>query len=430
MTRSALPPSARTVAARVLERVDRDGAFASAALDAELSRHPQLDARERALATELVYGCLRMQKALLMRLEQWAPRGLPKDARVSAHLVVAAYQILVLDRVPAFAAVSAAVEAISAERGTRVAGFANAVLRKLTGETGAFDVEQAIVDSAPAWLRQKLEAVVGVAETRLLLGAAPEPPRVVRLVSGKSPPAWLADAPRGRSSSRARLVTGGGDLRNREGYAEGCFVIQEEGAQLVALALGVAPGERALDACAGRGQKTTLLAEQLGGRGELWAADAHPKKLEVLREEFRRLALLEPATSAVDWFVGPGAVPEGFDRVLVDAPCTGVGTLRRRPEIVRRLSPEDPARLGALQVQILRAATERARPGAYVIYAVCSVLPEEAEEVVAAVSDVLKPTPFVAPELVAIAGHEASSLRLLPGAHGTDGFFMASFIRR
>jgi 16S rRNA (cytosine967-C5)-methyltransferase len=131
----------------------------------------------------------------------------------------------------------------------------------------------------------------------------------------------------------------------------------------------------------------------------------------------------------VDWTIGHGAVPDGFDRVLVDAPCTGVGTLRRRPEILLRLGPEDPARLAALGRQILRAAAGRARPGGRVVYAVCSVLADECESVVESVGDLLAPAPFDAPELAWLAP-DATRFRLLPGSHGTDGYFVASFVRK
>jgi 16S rRNA (cytosine967-C5)-methyltransferase len=187
-----------------------------------------------------------------------------------------------------------------------------------------------------------------------------------------------------------------------------------------------------LDACAGRGQKTTLLCEAVTGEsaGEVWAADAHPKKLEALGRELERTHQVAVRTVGVDWTLGPGDVPEGFDRVLVDAPCTGTGTLRRRPEIGGRLRPDDPARLCELQVAILRGAATRARPGGRVVYAVCSVLGAEAEEVLARVSDVLEPQPFDAPLAASLAEAGATSLRLTPLRHDTDGYFVASLVRR
>jgi 16S rRNA (cytosine967-C5)-methyltransferase len=132
----------------------------------------------------------------------------------------------------------------------------------------------------------------------------------------------------------------------------------------------------------------------------------------------------------VDWSVGRGGLGGDFDRVLVDAPCSGTGTLRRRPEILRRLGPADPARLAGLAESILRSAAACAKPGGAVLFAVCSVLREECEELVARVGDVLEPAPFEAPELPAELVAGKTSLRLLPGVHGTDGYFMASFRRR
>jgi 16S rRNA (cytosine967-C5)-methyltransferase len=332
--------------------------------------------------------------------------------------------------VPDYAAVDEAVGAIRALRGARVAAFANAVLRKLCAESERLDARQAIVESAPSWLRQELERSVGAEEMRALLGVDGLPPATLRVNPRVSWPDWLRHAEPGRLSPLARRLSGGGDPRQREGFAEGAFVVQEEGAQLIALALGVRSGERVLDACAGRGHKASLLAEQLGSSGELWATDVHPSKLSALLGEFERLRLPKPHVSAVDFSVGPGDVPSSFDRVLVDAPCTGVGTLRRRPEIMARLGPEDPARLGELAGRILRGAAERARPGGRVVYAVCSVLREECEAVLERVNDVLAPAAFDSAEIANLTESDASTLRLLPRRHGTDGYFLASLVRR
>jgi 16S rRNA (cytosine967-C5)-methyltransferase len=228
----------------------------------------------------------------------------------------------------------------------------------------------------------------------------------------------------------ARLVRGEGDPRQKPGFAEGAFTVQEEGAQAIGLALGVQASDRVLDACAGRGQKATLLAERLGPAGKLFACDLYPEKLQALADDATRLGLSGIETRAVDWSVGHGGLPDDFDRVLIDAPCSGTGTLRRRPEILRRLKPEDPARLAALAETILRSAASRAKAGGTVLFAVCSVLEQECEAVVARVADVLEPAPFNAPELPAELVADKTSLRLLPGRHGTDGYFMACFRRR
>jgi len=422
-------PDARQIAAAVLERVERDRAFAAAALDTELGKHPQLSTRDRGLCTELVYGVLRTRGALVERLSRHASRGLERvDSKTLIQLLLGSYQMLVLERIPAYAAVDAAVDAVRRTRGPRLAGFANAVLRKLAAEGVRLTLADAVRQSAPGWLVERLEAAVGRDETALLLGADETAPLSIRLVRGAAHPKWIERTEPGRVSPLARLLRGEGEPRRLEGHAQGAFVIQEEGAQVVALALGVRPGERVLDACAGRGQKSSLFAEQLAGSGELWATDAYPAKLRILGEEFERLKLPAARTAAVDWTVGPGGVPADFDRVLVDAPCTGVGTLRRRPEIALRLQPEDPVRLAELGRRILRGAAARVRPGGRVVYAVCSVLTEECENVIESVRDVLTPAPFDAPELPWLEP-ATTQFRLLPGRHGTDGYFVASLVR-
>jgi 16S rRNA (cytosine967-C5)-methyltransferase len=339
--------------------------------------------------------------------------------------------MLVLDRIPDFAAVDAAVGAVRAQRGPRVAGFANAVLRKLGDAGEHLSLEQALRESVPSWLFERLCRVVGEAEALAVLGARDSGPTVaIRLVQGRELPGSLRDAAPGRLSPRARRLERQGDPHALEGYASGQFVVQEEGAQAVGLLLGARPGERVLDACAGRGQKASLLAEQVGASGRVVATDLHPKKLEALVREFERLGLPAPETHALDWTVGTAALPADFDRVLVDAPCSGTGTLRHRPEILERLGPDDPARLGQLAASILRAAATRTRPGGRVVFAVCSLLEEEAEAVVERVADVLTPCPFDAPELAPVLGEGSTSLRLLPLRHGSDGYFVASFLRR
>jgi len=428
---ASLGVSARSVAALAVVRVLRDGAFAAAALSAELDRATRLPDRDRALATELLYGTLRLRSALEARLAPLAPRGL-KDVIVKAELLVAAYQLLALDRVPAFAAVNSAVNAVRAVRGPKVAGFANAVLRKLAGGEKLI-TKDAALENVPAWLTEALTCAVGAEEAQALI--VPQTEKVVglRLLGARPVPAWLAAASAGKASPRSRLVQGEGDPRKREGFAEGAFVVQEEGAQAIALSLGAREGERVLDACAGRGQKTSLFAEQVGPSGQVWATDVYPKKLEALHADFERLLLPPPIVKSVDWTVGVADVPADFDRVLVDAPCTGTGTLRRRPEIAARLQPTDPARLSALAETILRAAATRAKPGGRVVFAVCSVLEEECEGLVARVLDVLEPVPFDAPELVAdfaVIAPGATSFRVGPTRFATDGYFAASFSRR
>ena len=424
------------MAARVVQRVLGEDAFVSDALDAELGqREARLDARDRALATELCYGVIRIEPVLSERLERLAKRGLGKgDELLRSHLLVAAYQLLVLDRVPAFAAINEAVSALTRLRGPRVAGFANAVLRKLSTSGERLTLGAALEASVAPWLMSELERSVGREPALGLLGASPGGARrglSIRLTprADRSQLPWLTRAEPGQLVSSALWLPPSGDLRKLEGYDEGAFVVQEEGAQWAALALGAREGERVLDACAGHGQKSSLIAERLGAEGRLWVNDVAENKLARLRREFQRLGLPEPACSVVDLTRGVGDLPSGMDRVIVDAPCTGTGTLRRRPEILRRLTPDDPARLAERAAELLRQAASLARPGGRVLFVVCSVLRTECEDVAERLRGVLEPAPFDVPDAARVAGEGAWQCRLLPSVHGTDGYYVASFVR-
>jgi 16S rRNA (cytosine967-C5)-methyltransferase len=437
--------SARDVAAFVLARVEKDDAFAAAALDAELARSVQLDPRDRAFATALVYGSLRTLPWLSREIARFAPWGIDTlDARVRAHLVIASYQLL-FTRVPAFAAVSEAVDAIRAERGARVASFANAVLRKMSERAASTDAElrqEAVLASAPAWLRDALDRSLSPSGARAFLQCGTEPPAVaLRVERAAERDAWLqrlrdaapdATFEPGQLSPLAILARGAGKPQRLPGWAEGAWSIQEEGSQVAALALGARAGDAVLDACAGRGNKTAVLARAVGSRGAVDACDVSMTKLERLSVELARLGLAARAVFAVDWSVGSGEVAETtYDRVLVDAPCTGIGTLRRRPEIALRRQQADLASMTRAQVAIVSRAARHVRPGGVLVYVVCSVLREEAEDVTAALLQAhpeLEPAPFDTPQVVALFG-EATSFRLLPHAHHTDGYFVAKFKR-
>jgi 16S rRNA (cytosine967-C5)-methyltransferase len=431
--------SARTLAARVVHRVLDQGAFVSETLDAELSKVALDDARDRAFATELSYGAVRLSRPLGERLDALSPRGAARsDPLARAHLLVAAHQLLALDRVPAFAAINEAVEALRELRGARVAGFANAILRRLSREPRLV-LPDALSAAAPPWLWAALSDSVGRESALALLGATEAAARrglCVRLTSRAAEvPAWLAGAEPGRWAPRTYWLPPAGDLRQRPGYAEGHFVVQEEGAQWTALALGVRAGERVLDACAGHGQKASLLAERLGERGRLSVNDIGPRKLELLRREFERLGLERPECFSLDLTISAGDLPAGFDRILVDAPCTGTGTLRRRPEIALRLGENDASRLAEQSFRIIRNLAPLLRPGGRLCFVVCSVLRAEceavSERILAELGALLEPAPFDAPEALAIVGEGGAwQYRLLPQVHGTDAYYIASFSRR
>ena len=436
--------SARAVAETALARVFADGAFAAAALEAEIERHPQIDPRDRALATELVYGALRVAPWLEGRLDSFATRSVKKlRPRVRAALVLAAYQIAFLDRVPVYAAVSEAVASARQVSGDKVGGFANAILRKLARECEVArpSAAAAMEASLPPWLARRLVDVVSTEGLPALLGAdASAPPLGLRVRHEGDRAAALerlrsahpeASFEPGTISPLAILARRAGRPSELEGVKDGSLVVQEEGSQLVGLALGAKAGERVLDACAGRGHKTGILLHAVGREGAVDASDLHEPKLERLAAELAGEGVTPRATYPVDWSVGGGDVPGDYDAILVDAPCSGTGTLRRRPDLLVRRTESDIASLAQLQVAIVRNAAAHLRPGGRLVYAVCSVLRDEAEGVLAALvpSDLgLEPDPFEGPAGRIFAG--ATQGRLLPHLHGTDGYFVARFRKR
>ncbi|CAN5786527.1 16S rRNA (cytosine(967)-C(5))-methyltransferase RsmB [soil metagenome] len=433
-------PDGRSVAARALIRVERDGAFAAAALDTEIERAPQLSGRDRAFATELLYGTLRVLPWLRTRIDARAKHPLSKQPLpVRAALLLGAYQ-LYFARVPAFAAVDAAVEGVRAELGREVAGFVNAVLRRVGEDAAAAKPsrEEALFDSCPEWLRASLAQALGEPRSRAFL-AAGEPSVGLRVRFGVDRTAALealrAAKPDGtfepgRASPFAITAHHGGRPRDLPGVREGSLFVQEEGSQVIALALGAQVGETVLDACAGRGNKTALLAEIVGPTGAVDACDLHENKLERMKADLAARGTPVHAIFGVDWAEGTGDVPEGYDRVLVDAPCSGIGTLRRRPDLLLRREAESITELQTLQHAILLRASTRVRPGGTLVYAVCSVLGEECEAVVDRFLESapdFASVPFSA-DFPVFSGNE-SALRLTPEEHGTDGYYLACLRR-
>ncbi len=386
---------ARRVAARILHRIDKDEAWASPTLDAELTR-AGLSAKDAGLATQIVYGTLRVQPLLDVAIQERAKHPVRVDGWTEAVLRSAVFQLMHLARVPPHAVVHDAVELVRDKRGKRMAGFTNAILRGIARDRPADPrLPQAVAISS--WLEESLHRSIGETRTSTLLGLGQEDPSVdlrVRLglerdsvaesIRGERPGATLAGT---KLSPQGIRVSGAGDLRGTEAYRGGDFAVQEEGSQLIGLLTNAQPGERVLDLCAGRGGKTTQLVDAVGATGSVVATDLHEHRLEQIAAELARLQLpvnrLDSA--AVDWTVGPGPIRGLFDRVLVDAPCTGLGTLRRRPEILHRISPEDITRMAEIQRSILAHAAATVRPGGTLVYAVCSPLREEGIEVVQSV---------------------------------------------
>ena len=396
--------AARRAAFDILLRVERDAAWAGELLHSP--RLDPLDGRARALVTELVMGCLRRRGEMDFLLEKKLPRpAAALDLEVRAALRLGAYQLRCMDRLSAAAAVSASVELVKTARKRSAAGLVNAVLRNLPplppGEDGARL-------SHPEWLRARWRRQFGADACRKLLAAnVRRPPVYVRAVKGadvariKRETAAEGTALEPAGAPRA-FRAAGGNAAHTQAFRRGRLVAQDLSSQMVAPLLAVKPGQRVLDLCAAPGGKARQLAEEAD-----WAAAAD-RSLPRLRT-LRRLGSRGLRLLALD-AERPLPFRAAFDRILVDAPCSGTGTLARNPEIKWRLQPADLDDLQARQTRILRRALDALSPSGRLVYATCSLEPEENEQVVERV-------------LAERAGRTCrKALDRLPGRDAGDGF--------
>jgi 16S rRNA (cytosine967-C5)-methyltransferase len=388
------PITAREVARRVLDRVAKEGAWATPALDGELAR-AGLDERDRRLAAELVYGVLRHRTRIDRAIAAHA--DLKKTPpRVVTALRVAAYQLLFL-RVPPYAAVDDAVATAREVAGQKLAGFANAVLRKVVAQKEpplpADPRERLEVEhSLPRWILDELDAAGGLAHAAAFGEPAPIVARGNRRRTTRDKliehfqAAGVTATPveiDGRTDMALRLE-GLGDPARSPSFLAGQWTVQDAGAQLVAHVAAPRAGMRILDACAGVGGKSTHLAELADDAAVIDAADQNATKLGLCGETASRLGLTSIQRHAVDLLGND--LPGPYDLIVLDAPCTGLGVLRRHPDAKWRLKREDVARMAALQAQLLDAVVKRLAPGGALVYSVCTFTRAEGPEQVAALA--------------------------------------------
>jgi 16S rRNA (cytosine967-C5)-methyltransferase len=406
---------ARWAAYRILLRVEREDAFATDLLHSSLSRG--LEQRDLALLEELTLGVLRRRGELDWLLSQVSGRSLEKlDLEVRIALWLGAYQLRRLDRIPARAAVSESVAIVKRARKASAAGFVNAVLRKLAGAAAL--IEPPVSDWAvPAWILERWRRHYGDATAERLAAASLEaPPTYLRLnVRYDLDETLRLLAAEGVETAPTELpfcreVRSGNPART-ECFRQGRIRIQDIGSQRIVPLLGLEPGNSFLDLCAAPGGKTYQALEQRGDEGLAVACDLHHHRLLAAR----RLATL-PVDMAVLDAARPLPFSITFDRILVDAPCSGTGTLARNPEIKWKLRPADLADLAARQKAILAQALALLAPHGRLVYSTCSLEPEENQEVIDAVVD----SRFVKREV----------RQWLPGSHPGEGFFACVISRR
>jgi 16S rRNA (cytosine967-C5)-methyltransferase len=431
---------ARVVAFSVLRRVFEQGAFADRALHTEAS---DLGPRDRALAMRLVYGTVQRKRTLDHLLSGFVSRPLEDlEPPVLEALRLGLFQILFLGGVTDYAAVNDSVElAKNSSRGG--AQLVNAVLRRATREAGKQLAElddktpqrAAILYSVPDWLAELWWRELGPEQARTLLdyiNRAAEtairvntlrttPEQVNAALAASSPPIVASSAPLwvaqpGLAELPEVLVLEGGfDAFGSEMFKRGELMPQSRASAAVARVLAPQPGERVLDLCAAPGGKTTHLAALMGGEGEVVAVEVHPGRARALAETCRQMGADHVRVVEAD--ARKFSDQQGFDRVLVDPPCSGLGTLQARPDLRWQSRRGELGELAAKQAELLRSGASALRPGGTLVYSVCTISRAEADDVVDA---------FVAehPDFSV-----ESRWQLMPSTDGTDGFFIARILR-
>jgi len=420
-TQSRVSP-ARVCALSVIRRVFEDGAYADRAFTGEAAG---LEPRDRALAMALAYGTVQRRATLDHVAAKLTDRRLERlDPPVLAVLRLGLFELLNMGGTAEHAAVNENVELIKQAR-PHAAGLVNAVLRRGAREGPAIlarlDDESpesaAVFHSVPGWLASKWWDELGADEARALLRVVNDPaenvlrvnslmattPDVAAALPVPSRPA--PDLPEGL------VLDGPFDVQGSELWASGAVQPQSRASMLVSRTLAPRPGDRVLDLCAAPGGKTTHLAALMEDRGEVVAVERHPGRASALERTRARLG-----ASCVLVAVGDAAIPRTdgpFDKILVDPPCSGLGTLQSRPDLRWRARPEAIGELASLQARILAAGAQALAPGGALVYSVCTISRAESEGVVDAF--LREHSDFVAEERV----------QLLPHRDGTDGFFIA-----
>ena len=399
---------ARRVAQRVLLRVFEEDAYADRAFAGEAR---DLDPRDRAFAQRLAYGAIQRVRTLDHAIEVLGGRPVASlDPPVRAALRLGAYELGFMDAVPARASVNEGVELVKASRARRAAGLANAVLRRvaegmrplLDGLPETTPEEAALKHSYPDWIPQTWWAEWGAEDALALMLAENEPPETaVRVVA----------------TGEARVV----ERIDPAELERGVVWPQSRGSQLAGAAVGAQPGKRVLDLCAAPGGKTTQLAATAG---EVVAVESHPGRARELEANVRRLGFENVTVVKADARELPANLA-GFDRVLVDAPCSGLGVLANRPDLRWRARP-----LAELQRRLLAVAAQRVSPGGTVTFSVCTIAKAENEDVVdAVVSDHANRLALDTSLAETWPEYEhprrSGVLLTLPHRHRTSGFFIA-----
>lgn len=419
---------ARVAAYEILLRVDRDNAYASTLLPRYES---ELSERDAGLCHQLVLGVLRRKLYLDSRIREHA--GAKKiDVEVLTSLRLGAYQLLELDRIPDHSAVNDSVGLVQRARKVSAKGFVNAILRRIAGEptqskTGGNIDEVSIELSHPRWLLERWIGQLGYEQAIAVASANNQPSRIAYRFTGNQPNAEIEGRP-------SRIVDGAFTVEHLTGSlralaAQGIIYFQDEASQLVASLITMPEGGHFLDVCASPGGKTSLVALK-NRTAAIIAGDIYHQRVQFLRSNCNRQGISSVCVAQYDAVVSLPFAEQAFDTVLVDAPCSGTGTIGSNPEIRYSLSPDDIDELSGKQLSILLNASKVVKSGGRLYYVTCSLEREENEEVVAAFlgrSTDFAVAPFIADtKFLTTEGFG----RTFPDRDGTDGFFVAAFMRQ
>ena len=433
---------AREVALLTLNACQRQGGWSDGVLKKQLAA-AGLDSRDAALATQLCFGVLQNQLLLDFYLASFSNIPLKRmEGKVLQALRLGAYQMLFLTKIPHSAAVNRSVEMTRAHcKNPRAAGMVNGILRSMERSLNRLPtIPQedpaaylSTLYSHPAWLVKEFILSLGQEEAAQLLAENnSQPPTCIMVNTLKTtaeeltarleehritvaPHPWMENC---------LLLSKTGALEQLDAFQQGLFYVQDPASRLAAIAAAPAPGMRVLDCCAAPGGKSFACAIAMGDRGEVVSCDLHPHKKALIQAGADRLGLtcIHPKTADASAFR-----PEwegAFDLVLVDAPCSGLGVIRKKPDI-RYKDPEALAGLPAVQSAILANAARSVRPGGTLLYSTCTLLRRENEEVAGRfleTDSTFKPESFTLPGPVGTAA--SGMVTLWPHRHGTDGFFI------
>ncbi|WP_246281196.1 16S rRNA (cytosine(967)-C(5))-methyltransferase RsmB [Saccharibacillus qingshengii] len=443
--------TAREVALNVLTGVEENNAYSNLLLNRSLQQ-AELSPADAGLATELVYGTIARQATLDYFLNLFIKSGVKRlNPWVRSLVRMSLYQIRYLDRIPAHAAVNEAVE-IAKKRGhAGISSMINGVLRSVLREGETLSIPDdlptaeriALQHSHPQWLVERWIVQYGEETAEAICASNNEAPKTsirVNTLRMNRDELLRELETEGRSVRASELaeqgviVESGGNMANDHLYRDGRFSIQDESSMLVAEALAPEPGMSVLDCCAAPGGKTAHIAEKMGNRGRIVANDLHEHKQGLIAEQAERLGLTCIETSVGDAMsLKDRFEPASFDRVLLDAPCSGFGVIRRKPDLRWAKTPEDTASIAKLQRQMLAAVAGLVKPGGILVYSTCTI---EREENQRAVAEFLRDhaefvdEPFEAAALNDLPQAGGAGVQILPNQFGSDGFYIARLRRR